>query len=575
MTQKTDSRALVRQRLYRRGKQKRYYIDLRDLGGGREALKPPGKTYATADEVVALDLAGKRVADLEAKKRGEYFGGLKRTATLGAFAREWLAYRRTFTNTMGFTRERTLRRYEQALKQLFSVVRQDERMDRFSKADAKRAMSLLANLPSRSGGTLRAASLHQVLVTMIQIYKHAADEGVVPDYYNPWSSLGRADRPKLPKSSSTDFLEVYEAATLIEASIDVFTTRLPLQELVATYLLTGGRKMEVLGLEVADIDFTRKVVHFRPNRWRDIKTNEQRTIPLWPQLETVLRNYLLARTWSTHTSGLLFCSEDSDATRQLMITAPNKAMKAARDMAADMLGGEVGEALRQKDVTPRALRTTYCSARLQTLDNGKPIAQWTVYNEMGHSSRKMVDQVYGRLGSIRHRSEAVEYRVDYRDDVSPMVTISPGTSSGGGRAESGGASHTIVDSPTRNDASAHQPTSSSEHRPAKLPVSGSNRDGRILLPRFLSDAGISKGTFLETHRRDPELMRRLDANIDYAGRLHFPELAGLELRGIRNKKPHGNRGRVSGRVCVACTGRVHPRLKACPTCGVSVGPADS
>ena len=63
--------------------------------------------------------------------------------------------------------------------------------------------------------------------------------------------------------------------------------------IIATYLLTGGREKEVLGLEVEDISFDRGTVTFRPNRWRRLKTaTGHRTVPLWPQLEEVLRDYI-------------------------------------------------------------------------------------------------------------------------------------------------------------------------------------------------------------------------------------------------------------------------------------------
>jgi integrase len=70
-----------------------------------------------------------------------------------------------------------------------------------------------------------------------------------------------------------------------------------LYPLVATYLLTGGRRLEVLGLEVSDISFERRTVTFRPNDWRRLKTRtSQRTVPLWPQLSEILTAYLSART---------------------------------------------------------------------------------------------------------------------------------------------------------------------------------------------------------------------------------------------------------------------------------------
>jgi hypothetical protein len=55
---------------------------------------------------------------------------------------------------------------------------------------------------------------------------------------------------------------------------------------------------------------------------------------------------------------------------------------------------------------------TYATARLQTLDRGAPVSPWTVEKELGHGSREMLEEVYGRVGQVRHRSEVVEYRVE-------------------------------------------------------------------------------------------------------------------------------------------------------------------
>jgi hypothetical protein len=43
-------------------------------------------------------------------------------------------------------------------------------------------------------------------------------------------------------------------------------------------------------------------------------------------------------------------------------------------------------------------RVTYATARLQTLDRGAPVSPWTVEKELGHGSREMLEEVYGRGG---------------------------------------------------------------------------------------------------------------------------------------------------------------------------------
>jgi integrase len=76
--------------------------------------------------------------------------------------------------------------------------------------------------------------------------------------------------------SSTAYLEVHDAALLLEAARQIHApdnnpdalSAGYAHALVATYLLTGGRHDEVLGLEVDDISFDRRRISIRPNRWR-------------------------------------------------------------------------------------------------------------------------------------------------------------------------------------------------------------------------------------------------------------------------------------------------------------------
>jgi hypothetical protein len=39
------------------------------------------------------------------------------------------------------------------------------------------------------------------------------------------------------------------------------------------------------------------------------------------------------------------------------------------------------------------------------------VAVFTVSKELGHSTTKLVEEVYGHVGKSPHRSEVVEYRV--------------------------------------------------------------------------------------------------------------------------------------------------------------------
>ncbi len=398
----------------------RYFLDLRDLGKGREALIPEGQTYATKDELVAIALAGKRLEHLLQPERERYFrrNDLKRTATVGEFAREWLEQARERAGE-GFASARTLLRYQQAFEQAFAArdastacaLDQDTRIDRVTVSDVKRLIGVLRKTKTRSGEFTSASSIHQIITGMQLVFDHAVDEGAVPPSHNPWRELRRQDRPSLPRQSRTDFLETYEAHALLLGCEDVEFTEIPLQPLTSAYLHTGGRKAEILGLEVDDLDFRRKLVRIVSNRWRPIKDNDERSIPMWPDFERDIRRHLETGPRST---SLVFVGHGRTGEEQ-MITSYHKAFQRAKWAAAARLGEALGAKFLTKEINPRVFRVTYCSARLQTLDNDKPVASWTVEAEMGHDSGKMIKRVYGRIGEMRHRSAVVEYVP--RDDL--------------------------------------------------------------------------------------------------------------------------------------------------------------
>src|SRR5205085_1428121 len=107
-------------------------------------------------------------------------------------------------------------------------------------------------------------------------------------------------KPKGQKKEAR-WLEVPEAALLLDAAKEYEPKREDLgmpfaYPLIATFLLTGGRAKEVLGLEIEDVNPKLKRVFFRPNKWRRLKTaKSDRKVRLWPQLEQILREYLPQR----------------------------------------------------------------------------------------------------------------------------------------------------------------------------------------------------------------------------------------------------------------------------------------
>jgi len=392
--------------VYKRGQSGRFYVDLRQFGGRREALVPPGESYATRDEAVAIALAGPRIRQATEETRSAHLDGRTRIATIGEIAREWLDHRRESRQGNGDVQSVTLDRYERATYHLFKVIDQDLPAHKLTKVEAGRALAALRHQPSRLGGTLSASSARQALTAMQQAYDYAADHGAVRDGSNPWRQLRRTDRPRQPKGHATDFLETYEAHAMLEACDLLRGRENPIRAIFATLILTGGRRDEILGLERADVDLRRDTIEIRPNRWRGIKTGDARTVRIWPQLKSELIRHIRERDIGP---GLLFPSVKSRPGRQVMITSIRHPLVELRNLAARSLGSVLGPPLRAKRVTPRALRPTYCAARLQTLDRGHPVAPLTVATELGHSSLSMITRVYGRLGRVRHRSDVVEY----------------------------------------------------------------------------------------------------------------------------------------------------------------------
>ncbi|CAN5247318.1 hypothetical protein BH18GEM1_BH18GEM1_07600 [soil metagenome] len=383
-----------------RGGEQRAYGDFRDLGGGREALVPRGERRATTDPDIADKLAADRVAELERRRRSRTILGLEDQAALGPYAQHHLEEKAR----AGRVTDKTIATAECHLQRAVDFYGSDRYLDTIAVADVQNFRNRLSATPSRTGGTLSGSSQRHYLNDLSNLFRRAQAEGVVPPGYNPVSAM--MEKPSAA-TAEAHWLEVPDAALLLEAARTWKPARPEITNgnmhaILATFLLTGGRFAEVVGLTVTDVSFQRNTVTFRPNEFRRLKTKtSHRVVPLWPQLREILRHYLFSR--DEPSEGLLFSSPRGGG----MVRDFRKAL----DPIAKRAGWAEGE------IRSKVFRHSYCAARLQTLDRGVPVSPWTVAKELGHGGSRLVERVYGHRGTIRHRAEVVEFRAEQHKDA--------------------------------------------------------------------------------------------------------------------------------------------------------------
>ena len=189
----------------------------------------------------------------------------------------------------------TARWLEQTEKQLGAAIKffgENRALDSIEVADVEKYVEHLEVRPNGRGGTLSLGSQRHYLNSLSNLYKRAQGR-VVPSSYNPVA--GVMEKP-VGDPDEAAWLEVSDAALLLESARTYQPNpdahAAPLYPLIATFLLSGGRTSEVLGLELDDVSFQRQRITFRPNGWRRLKSkNSRRSVPLWPQLEEILRAY--------------------------------------------------------------------------------------------------------------------------------------------------------------------------------------------------------------------------------------------------------------------------------------------
>ena len=392
----------------------RAYADLRsyaEVGGGREALAPPGSTWGTTDPEIAEALFAARLAELEAKRKGQVGIRPRRTITLAKLVRDHLVMKAK----AGRTSDSHLYDLEQRLRVALEFFGRDRDPRTIEPGDVREWSEALAGDGTRNAGTVR-----HYLNALSGLYGRAQELLVVDPGYNAVAML--QEKPSGRWKGEAAFLEVADAALLLEAARvleqrDRVNATPGFHPIVATFLLTGGRKSEVLGLDVEDVSFDRGLVRFRPNAHRGLKTQTSiRDVPLWPQLREILQVWMFGGD-SPRTEGLVFPSPHGGMVQDL-----RKSLDAIDKMCGFDEGG----------VRTRRFRHTYCSARLQTVQRivkpGKDpatdpdpyewveVSRFTVQKEMGHGGDQLVDRIYGHMQRSPHRSEVVEFRVEHHRD---------------------------------------------------------------------------------------------------------------------------------------------------------------
>lgn len=358
-------------KLYTRdqGSKTRFYGDLRDIGGGQVALKPEGSSRATTDKAVAVRLLAEKTLALGG---GLPAGG---SVSLSQFVNKFLA------DNPGAVTERWLKETRFRLGRAVEFFGTDRGLASIRPRDVRAWLNEYLHLS--------ASNQRHHLHAVSGLYRYAQELDVVPVGYNPVAGLYRKPSVVKKKQRTDDFFEIDVAARFLEAA-----TRLDKSpEIIATFLLTGGRRSEVFGLLVGDIDLENDLVRIQPNQHRGLKRAwSERVMPLWPQLREILEPYLKAH--------------GGDAGDPLF---PGKDGKPRDDLRPELraIAGDQGIAVPKLT----KFRHTYATARLQTTDGGKEIALWTVAKELGHKTVSLVEDTYGHASQFRPRGEVVEYRV--------------------------------------------------------------------------------------------------------------------------------------------------------------------
>ncbi|MDY7091811.1 MAG: tyrosine-type recombinase/integrase [Acidobacteriota bacterium] len=181
---------------------------------------------------------------------------------------------------------------------------------------------------------------------------------------NPVSPI---EKPRLPQSlprclSHREARQVLYAAR--HASWPTELQRCRSEAMVATFLMTGVRRAELLRLEVADLSFRAGTMTIRAG-----KARKDRTIPLHPQLVPILLGYLEEKGRQKRESLFLFSSMRSEkplTAKNLYAILERVARKARVKFTPHMLRHTFGRELVEADFNVYKLKEVMGHASVAT-----------------------------------------------------------------------------------------------------------------------------------------------------------------------------------------------------------------
>lgn len=175
------------------GGKRRAYGDLRDMGGRRIALKPPGDTRATTDEQVAEKLLSPAIEKLREQQRRRVVDELEPAKGLKEYAAHHLEQKAEAQEATEDHLAETQKRLERAIEFLGA----DPDIATIEVSDIQRYTSFLRKQPNGRGGTFSGGTVRHYLNALSNLYLRAQSEGARQAGLQPRRGDARqADRSK-------------------------------------------------------------------------------------------------------------------------------------------------------------------------------------------------------------------------------------------------------------------------------------------------------------------------------------------------------------------------------------------